>query len=361
MNLNIQSIFECIEKLVHSITRIRPIVQMAHHCVLLGSIQAWVMFGDENILQQKMQNLYCDKNHTQSWFGLLFNSIAKGPQKKSKSGSRTPAGNLRAEMLEDAHAHLADINANWKPIADIRFSSLFWTEIGRKEATMVDNIYLQYPVVKDQIYRRFVDSQSGEFDQDLAIKVLLPRGRINARKAFGFPENYAVLDAQQSSAWDRVELWLLKSINALACEGKAAAIERAKLFVFTNLLLEDGEQYRLSPLAGFTVSFVGITISNLHWFLFENCSLYKSLVEKTQFSRKAVTWTEDLKIEYFAFILLDFGRHGRLGKMIGKDKPLLERKFLLNSEIQTDGKSLHISYIDLNKPKKRQGMVFAQN
>jgi len=120
---------------------------------------------------------------------------------------------------------------------------------------------------------------------------------------------------------------------------------RPWLFFFTGLLLDRKARYQISPMSGFTRTFISFSPKNWHLYLLKTCESYGKLNNSLDRPFKPELPDEDTN-RYFKTIWLD----------IENSNAYLRKKFdsdsiVLDSVIATNGKEIHISFIDKQKPK----------
>ena len=124
------------------------------------------------------------------------------------------------------------------------------------------------------------------------------------------------------------------------------------MFYFTNLLLDAGSRFQLSPLSGFKYNYIGFSVRDLHNYLLKECPEYVQL--NTSLSQPfGVNFPDDEqgRNRYFETFWIDTSSP----KNSFIKRRMNRLNIVLNSVIRTDGKGLQITYVDRNKSKTGKG------
>ena len=236
-------------------------------------------------------------------------------------------------------------------------------------ATEMANTFQQFTTLKEKVRRQYFKYDSDKFPASevrLAADGNFPKGSVGEELLNKGMENAAQQELFDKSAIDtsekhqtvssRVRELLKDCIKHLAVKGDCSKIDRPVFFYFTNLLLDAGSRYQVSPLSGFKLNYVGFSVRDLHKYLLKECQGYVKLNNSLHRPFKESLPDDELgRNRYFQAFWIDTS--AKNNKFI--KRRLEKQDVVLNSVIRTDGKGLQITYIDKKKAKTGNGKILS--
>lgn len=324
------------------LTEMRGLVQRINRAVFLGCIQEFLQGGDEAKLQRRMQTFNGHKNDVKSWYYALYSRIAAVPVTEMRKKGKAEI--CRQEMIKMADGIVAQLGDSWTWVPQVlRNMGEFISAMAATDATETINTFQQFQLLKQYVRQK----NSGEKFALNAVKdELLSVGMKHAAEEQLF--------SGDGDVKLRVEKLLTDAINHLACNSDCTAVKRPVLFYFTGLLLDPSLRYRLTPISGFMLNFVGLSIKSAHNFLIRECPAYTELNKSLETPFKDdIPNTIEERNRYFATFWLNLESQNKY-----LQKKLASGSIVFQSNFQTDGKQIHVVYIDMKRPKNPNGLWF---
>jgi hypothetical protein len=344
--------------------------------------------NDERKLQRRFQVLYGNSSVAQAWFYMLYTRIAYIPT--TEVHVKTSADQCKAEMLQIVDEVIQQLGVswnNWKKL-DSRYKSEFINSIASADATELANVFQQYDVLVECIKKRYTGYATDKFNLKSAQSELYAVGMKNALEDKLYAETPGSEGIKQT-----VSTWIEKAIKNLTKSKKVAdcsnangnvdnaqnpdqslvpeimldgasslesdkanqqpscyKVERPSYFFFTNLLLEKAKRYQLSPLSGASLKMVGFSVRALHKYLVKTCPGFIKLNQSLAKPFDDVPDSGPERCRYFSTFWLNVENANRfLQKRIEKNH------IEFDSNLKTDGKQLHVSFVDMTRLKTGKG------